>query len=127
MRPFDGPDTPQRFAEKDQMESRGDVLITGKPQPTDQRAPCRPITSSAAGASDVIPIDTRQLPRSGDYWLIPTRTATGNVVWPDANGVPRAMPLNGVDHHYAPLPKGTLNGAAPADLRLTFAPLAKPA
>jgi hypothetical protein len=102
-------------------------------------------------ASDVIPIDTRQLPtdpwidladgvqvqfslisppqaayRTGDYWLIPTRTATGNVVWPDDNGVPRAMPPNGVDHHYAPLAKAPLNdNAKPTDLRFSFVPLAK--
>jgi hypothetical protein len=43
--------------------------------------------------------------RTGDYWLIPTRTATGDVIWPkEADGkTPAALPPHGVDHHYAPL------------------------
>lgn len=48
--------------------------------------------------------------RVGDYWLIPTRTATGDVVWPhekekDADGNPFAIPLSahGPKHAYAPL------------------------
>jgi hypothetical protein len=50
--------------------------------------------------------------RTGDYWLIPARTATGDVQWPtrsrtDAKGhlqmVPIALPPAGVTHHYAPL------------------------
>jgi hypothetical protein len=41
--------------------------------------------------------------RTGDYWLIPARTATGNVVWPQADGKPTAMAPRGVRHHYAPL------------------------
>lgn len=54
--------------------------------------------------------------RHGDYWLIPARTATGDVEWPkekdekgnlkkDNNGnlIPEALPPHGVEHHYAPL------------------------
>ncbi len=41
--------------------------------------------------------------RRGDYWLIPTRTATGDVIWPHDNGHPSAVAPHGVDHHYAPL------------------------
>jgi hypothetical protein len=54
--------------------------------------------------------------RTGDYWLIPARVATGSVEWPialdengnpvqDPNGntIPIAMPSKGVIHHYAPL------------------------
>lgn len=50
--------------------------------------------------------------RSGDYWLIPARVATGNVIWPqervaDPRGktvsYPAAIPPNGITHHYAPL------------------------
>ena len=46
--------------------------------------------------------------RAGDYWLIPARTATGDVEWPrekDAQGKPApiALPPQGVEHHYAPL------------------------
>jgi len=52
----------------------------------------------------------------GDYWLIPARTATGNIVWPhqvnlkgepergvDGNLVPEALTPHGPQHHYAPL------------------------
>jgi hypothetical protein len=59
--------------------------------------------------------------RSGDYWLIPARTATGDVQWPtsskkDAKGILQtvriALPPAGVTHHYAPLATitgGTVN------------------
>jgi hypothetical protein len=53
---------------------------------------------------------------TGDYWLIPARTATGDVEWPkvtdaqgnpetDANGnmIPVALPPHGITHYYAPL------------------------
>jgi hypothetical protein len=54
--------------------------------------------------------------RTGDFWLIPARTATGDVVWPreqDASGesVPAARPPNGVEHHYAPLAYLTIDNA----------------
>jgi len=69
--------------------------------------------------------------RSGDYWLIPARVATGNVEWPtvqtkDAQGNPVndqvPLPPLGITHHYAPLatisvdPKGpvTVSGAPPS-------------
>ena len=50
--------------------------------------------------------------RSGDYWLIPARVATGSVIWPqdtwtDPKGVVQSAPAlrspDGVRHHYAPL------------------------
>ena len=47
--------------------------------------------------------------RTGDYWLIPARVATGNIEWPvdemDASNktVPGHKPPNGIRHHYAPL------------------------
>jgi Family of unknown function (DUF6519) len=41
--------------------------------------------------------------RQGDYWLIPARTATGDVEWPGPPDNPTPMPPNGVEHHYAPL------------------------
>lgn len=41
--------------------------------------------------------------RSGDYWLIPARVATGDVLWPQYDNEPAALPPDGVDHHYAPL------------------------
>lgn len=47
--------------------------------------------------------------RTGDYWIIPARTNTGEVEWPtqtDAQGnhiLPAAKRPYGVEHHYAPL------------------------
>ncbi len=46
--------------------------------------------------------------RTGDFWLIPARVATGNVIWPteaaaDGSIAPVAKPPDGVEHHYAPL------------------------
>lgn len=52
--------------------------------------------------------------RTGDYWLVPARTITGNVIWPQmpspGSGLqtapeltPAALPPHGVRHHYAPL------------------------
>lgn len=72
-----------------------------------------------------------QLLRTGDYWLIPARTNTGEVEWPsriDANGKtsPAAMRPHGVEHHYAPLAiitvgtGGTVTGAS--DYRCSFRP-----
>lgn len=42
--------------------------------------------------------------QAGDYWLIPARTATGDIEWPlDETGEPKAMLPHGVIHYYAPL------------------------
>jgi hypothetical protein len=54
--------------------------------------------------------------RAGDYWLIPARTATGDVEWPDevdgsgnprldadGNPVPASRPADGPYHFFAPL------------------------
>jgi hypothetical protein len=41
--------------------------------------------------------------RKGDYWLIPARTATGDVEWPGETDAPEALSPHGVKHHYAPL------------------------
>jgi len=56
--------------------------------------------------------------RTGDYWLIPARTATGDIEWPttteSGNTVPVALPPDGVIHYYAPLgvvdPDGNVTG-----------------
>jgi hypothetical protein len=49
-------------------------------------------------------LDQKTKYRTSDYWLIPARTATGDVEWPrDQNNQPIASPLDGVMHHYAPL------------------------
>src|SRR5262249_27867877 len=41
--------------------------------------------------------------RTGAYWLIRARAATGDVDWPGAVGKPLARPPYGVEHRYAPL------------------------
>ena len=60
--------------------------------------------------------------QTGDYWLIPARTATGDVEWPGPEGNPYDLAVQGVDHHYAPLANITVdsNGKVteePKDLR----------
>lgn len=40
---------------------------------------------------------------AGDYWLIPARTATGDVEWPRREGDPEFQLPDGIEHHYAPL------------------------
>jgi uncharacterized protein DUF6519 len=61
--------------------------------------------------------------RSGDYWLIPARTATGDVEWPGPISSPATVPPHGVAHYYAPLAiislagDGTVTVAAADDLR----------
>jgi hypothetical protein len=41
--------------------------------------------------------------RTSDYWMIPARTATGDVEWPGKVGDPVALPPHGIEHSYAPL------------------------
>jgi hypothetical protein len=43
--------------------------------------------------------------RTGDYWLIPARVATGTIEWPDPTPSPdrSEQPPHGVHHHHAPL------------------------
>lgn len=65
---------------------------------------------------------------TGDYWLIPARTATGNIEWPDEN---EPVPPHGTAHYYAPLAIIRFDGNdLPADniedCRLVFPPLAMP-
>ena len=62
--------------------------------------------------------------RTGDYWLIPARTAKGGeVLWPtDASGNPLTQQPHGVTHHYAPLAfvgvsANGLVASSPADCR----------
>ena len=79
---------------------------------------------------------------TGDYWLIPARTATGDVEWPrvtnaqgapetDAQGqiMPLALPPHGVRHYYAPLAVVDVGpaGVTPiSDCRSAFGALAEP-
>jgi len=40
---------------------------------------------------------------TGDYWLIPARPATGDVIWPQMNDKPAPLRPHGPQHHFAPL------------------------
>ena len=67
--------------------------------------------------------------RTGDYWLIPARVATGDVEWPGPQGIPRPRPPHGIAHGYAPLrivAIGPGDGAVTLgeSLRRTIQPLA---
>ena len=67
--------------------------------------------------------------RTGDYWLIPARVATGDVEWPGDEGNPEALPPQGVEHHYAPLAiinSGDGNITMNAELRRQTESLGKP-
>lgn len=47
--------------------------------------------------------DVRKL-QAGDYWLIPARAVTGDVIWPrDDSSKPQAVPASYIEHHYAPI------------------------
>jgi hypothetical protein len=71
------------------------------------------LTSVQAGAEFWIPLEDGieiqfEAPASatfktGDYWLIPARVATGDVEWPGPAGAPEPLPPHGIEHHYAPL------------------------
>ncbi|MBA3942934.1 MAG: hypothetical protein H0X37_00055 [Herpetosiphonaceae bacterium] len=58
--------------------------------------------------------------RTGDYWIIPARTETGDVVWPSDANTPIAQPPHGVEHHYAPLAFVPDLTTEPTDLRRTI-------
>ncbi|SFS96426.1 DUF6519 domain-containing protein [Saccharopolyspora flava] len=58
--------------------------------------------------------------RSGDHWLVPARTATGDVDWPtDPADRPLLQPPLGVVEHYAPL-AWVASPEQTVDMRLTF-------
>lgn len=55
--------------------------------------------------------------RTGDYWLIPARVATGDVEWPGPPGQPLPRPPHGVEHAFAPLGIVTINAAGKVTLQ----------
>ncbi|MFB8032419.1 DUF6519 domain-containing protein [Streptomyces sp. NPDC056004] len=62
--------------------------------------------------------------RTGDYWTVTARTATGSVEWPvNAARKPLLCHPAGIVRHYAPLALVKGEGS-PVDLRLGFTPLA---
>jgi hypothetical protein len=60
---------------------------------------------------------------TGDYWLIPARTATGDVEWPGDEGEPEARPPHGTKHHFAPLTVVVSDQDQAVDCRCLFEPL----
>ncbi len=67
--------------------------------------------------------------RTGDYWRIPARTATGDIHWPvdvddEGNRTPRAVRPDGIRHHYAPLGRISVDATGAVtclgDCRCTF-------
>jgi hypothetical protein len=41
--------------------------------------------------------------RTGDYWLIPARVATGDIEWPRTGSTADFRPPRGIEHHFAPV------------------------
>ncbi|HWO01558.1 MAG TPA: DUF6519 domain-containing protein [Blastocatellia bacterium] len=75
----------------------------------------------ATGAEPVPPY------RTGDYWMIPARAATGDVEWPGPPGNPLPRLSYGVEHSYAPLAIVSIAGDGTVkvdkDLRRTITPV----
>ncbi len=65
--------------------------------------------------------------RRGDYWLIPARSALGDVDWPENDqSTPKFLTPHGVIHHFAPLAIISVSGSQvqfSSDCRCTFKPL----
>jgi hypothetical protein len=62
--------------------------------------------------------------RPGDYWLIPARVASGQILWPGAKDKPEARPPDGPAHFYAPL--AFFKDGKLKDLRCRFKPICIP-
>jgi hypothetical protein len=62
--------------------------------------------------------------RTGDYWLIPARVATGKLEWPNTltagKEVPDLLGPKGIEHHYAPLGFLSWNEKADNNTKSTF-------
>src|SRR5262249_21087296 len=41
--------------------------------------------------------------RTGDYWLIPARVATGDIEWPRTGNIANFLRPRGIEHHFAPV------------------------
>lgn len=65
--------------------------------------------------------------KAGDYWLVPARTATGDVEWPrDSASTPLAQAPKGIVHHYCRLAIVQFDGQnwhSISDCRPSFPPL----
>lgn len=84
LRRWDGGSIPIAFtAPAQEIDLENDIVIT--------------LNTPAGGASPRL--------RTGDYWVIPARTAIGDVIWrkDPVTGAPMPQKPHGVMHHYAPL------------------------
>jgi len=93
-------------------------------QPTNARKPRRSQSSyqyynlrvgqNYRGVQIQFPRNADNRYRAGDYWLIPARVATGDVIWPKVpegnKQVAKPLPPHGIDHHYAPLAVISVDG-----------------
>ena len=48
--------------------------------------------------------------RTGDYWLIPARSATSDIIWPQGMDGPEPLPPEGIQHHFSSLALLNYNG-----------------
>lgn len=72
--------------------------------------------------------------RTGDYWVIPARTATGEIEWPPyeiPNTAPLPQPRRGIHHHFCRLALISFDAEKKAwsvadDCRTLFPPLTEP-
>jgi hypothetical protein len=115
------PDDPNSVPQSDAI-AWGAQLVNPKARRWDQtrtedivlKAGAVPVTESSPNAEEWIDLEDgiqiRFAPggeyRSGDYWLIPARVATGKIEWPpsaDNSEVAAMLPPMGIEHHYAPL------------------------
>src|SRR5260221_39399 len=101
-----------QFQSKDQVVPESQSQLKGESGKTSEQL-------KASGPSRDI------MYRTGDHWLIPARTATGDVEWPrNDKKEPIAVEPHGVEHHYAPLAYVILNIGGRidriADLRRTL-------
>jgi len=63
---------------------------------------------------------------TGDYWVIPARTATRDIEWPSSGSTPLPRSPHGIRHHYCPLAILGFDGTAwkrVHDCRRLFPPL----
>lgn len=121
-------DVPKKIRRWDQTETESVHLVQG----------AVPITEDPTGAAWIDLEDGLQVQfqpnghyRTGDYWLIPARTA-GAIEWPaeldaQGNSVAVAQSPYGIVHHYAPLwfisvAGGTVSIDPANDLRCMFTP-----
>jgi hypothetical protein len=78
------------------------------------------------GVQVLFATDNNQIYHTGDYWLIPARTATGNIDWPlDSTGQPTPQAPLGIQHHYCRLAAVTVDntGLHTQNCRTVFPPL----